>query len=416
MIRGRRSKAPSWSGEEIAILIDVYAREGVNGAAEALPDRSWRAIQQVAHKLGVRSPTGTLPAPRPKLDGDQLEEAIRLREQEGWTFDRIGLRFCVSGTAAQNAILIALCPRKGFVPAEREENGRLLPEGLDRLRAMLRDGVKAVDIALRLGLSSARIAEERRRYNRERKANGERPLPPPGDGLRYSGAKISNDVYDQVDRLLMQGYGSPRVAAWVGVSKTHVKRRRMMLVRQLARDGECLPGCDISGKRYAQKDTLSAVAPFQKELLRTELMKGTPVKRAAKIAVIGETSAFRLRDELKAELEEKGQALPPIERLGRVKAAPVDRKLAWLPKGKANLLIYRKHLKETGNDPVEAKRRTIDEISPPVIQAPLAPKRPLTFEEKLAMVERGEIGIVKVVPLRRPGYAGTLGGVASALL
>ncbi len=51
-----RAKAPAWTSEEIAILDDMFPREGINGAADALPDRSWRAINVMASKRGLRSP------------------------------------------------------------------------------------------------------------------------------------------------------------------------------------------------------------------------------------------------------------------------------------------------------------------------------------------------------------------------
>lgn len=415
-MRPRATRAPSWTSEEIAILIDVYPREGINGAADALPERSWGAIQNMAHKLGVRSALVDVPAPAAKLDGDDLEEAIVLRERDGWSFDAIGKRFGVCEIAAQNAVLIALCPRKGYRPAERDDNGRLLPEGLERLREMLRQGRKAVDISLRLGLSAARIAKERRDYNADLKARGKRPLPPPGGGERYSGAKVPKDVYVQVDALLMAGHGAPRIATMTGVSKTHVQRRRRKLITRLARKGECLPGCDASGKRIAYKDSLASVSDAQKAIVRAELMKGTPVARAAKIAVIGSSFAYALRDELKVELERQGKALPPIKRLGRVKAEAVDRQLDWLPKGKKNLILYRRFLAECGNDPVEAKRRTVAELMPRTIAVPRPPARPMTFEEKLAAIEAGQLRVIANVPLRRPDYAGTLGGVATGAL
>lgn len=415
-MRPRATRAPSWTSEEIAILIDVYPREGINGAADALPERSWGAIQNMAHKLGVRSALVDVPAPAAKLDGDDLEEAIVLRERDGWSFEAIGKKFGVCETAAQNAVLIALCPRKGFRPAERDENGRLLPEGIDRLREMLRQGRKAVDISLRLGLSAARIAKERRDYNADLKARGKRPLPPPGGGERYSGARVPKDVYAQVDALLMAGHGGPRIAMITGVSKAYVQRRRRKLITRLARKGECLPGCDAAGKRIAYKDSLGSVSDAQKAIVRAELMKGTPVARTAKIAVVSSSFCYQLRDELKAELERAGKSLPPIVRLGRIKAEAVDRQLDWLPKGKKNLLLYRRFLAECGNDPAEAKRRTISELMPRVIAMP-KPKRtePLSFEEQLARIERGEVRTITKIPLRRPDYAGTLGGVASGL-
>lgn len=409
----RRSKAPPWTSEEFAILEEYYPREGVNGCADLLPERSWQAIQQMAHRLGLKSPYVLIPTNKPKLSGEDLEAAIRLREL-GQGFKTIGLQFGVSEISAQNAVLIALCPRRGFTPAERDENGHLLAQGLIRLRSMLQKGRKGVEISLQLGLSAGRIAEERRRYNAELKALGKRPLPPAGNGERYSGARIARDVYKQVDALLLEGHGAPRVSDRTKVSRTHVLRRRTKLIRRLKRKGECLPGCDIDGKRVAYKDSLASVHPIQRDILRRELMKGVPVARAAKIAVVGSAFAYDFRNDLKAELEKQGRALPAIVRLGRVKAEAVDRSLNWLPIGKKNLIVYRRHLVATRGDEVEAKRLTIAELMPKAV--PAAPKRPLSFEEKLALVAAGKARVVDKFRPVAPAFVETLGGVASGML
>lgn len=412
MIRGKRQRPLPWSQEEFAILADVYTREGIEGAIDALPERSWGAITMMASKLGLRSAFGNQ-GRQPILEGARLDEAIRLREQDGWAFERIGKHFGVSEIGAQNAILIALCPRKGFTPAERDDRGCLLPSGVARLRDMLAAGAKGIDICTQLGLSAATVSRERRTYSAELAAAGG-VLPPPGGGKRYSGAKIANDVYRQVDELLLKGYGAPRVATWTGVSKVQVGRRRVKLVAKLARDGRALPGCDLTGRRTAYKDSLCEVSEAQRDILRAELLAGTAVSRAAKIAVIGESYAYKFRDELRDELAKGGKSLPPPTRLGRTRAAEVDRTLNWLPAGKRNLITYRRHLKACGGDMTEARRRTIAELMPK--PAPAAPPRKRTFEELLAAVARGEVRVVEKVPMPSRGYASTLGGVSAGML
>ena len=412
VLRSRRRKAPSWTSQEVAVLSETYLQGGLEAAADALPDRSWGAITMMASKLGLRSPLFGKPR-EATITGAALEEAIRQREELGWAFARIGEAHGVGETAAQNAVLIALCPRKGFTPAERDPLGRLLPDGVVRLRDMLAQGRKGVEISLELGISVGRVALERRTVNAELRRAGERALPPPGAGARYSGAKIQHDVYQQVDSLLMKGYGAPRVAELTQVSKVQVGRRRNKLVKRLAVDGRCLPGCDVSGRRLHYQDSLASVTAEQRQVLRAELMKGTPVARAAKVAVCGRSFAYAFRDELKADLAAAGRSLPPIKRLGRA-AAEIDEKLAWLKPGKANLILYRRMLKQAAGDLQEAKRLTIAALMPKPVPAP--PKRPLTFEEKLAKLARGEARLVQNVPLRRAGYAGTLGGVASGML
>ncbi len=213
----------------------------------------------------------------------------------------------------------------------------------------------------------------------------------------------------------MNGHGAPRIATMTGVSKTHVQRRRRKLITRLKRKGECLPGCDASGRRIAYKDSLANVSDTQKKIVRVELMRGTPVARAAKIAVIGSSFAYKLRDELKDELERAGKALPPIKRLGRVKAEAVDRQLDWLPKGRTNLILYRRFLAEVDGDTALARRRTIAALMPATLPVPRL-NRPLTFEEQLARIASGQAKIIDKIPLRRPDYAGTLGGIATAAL
>lgn len=83
-----RAKSPAWTSAEIAILDHAFPREGLNGASDALPDRSWTAINCMASKRGLKSPV-VGKAPEPKLQGERLEEAIRLREADGWSFARI---------------------------------------------------------------------------------------------------------------------------------------------------------------------------------------------------------------------------------------------------------------------------------------------------------------------------------------
>ncbi len=146
-------------------------------------------------------------------------------------------------------MLIALCPRKGFIPAQRDQFGRLTPEGMDRLRLALRKGMKAVDIQLRLGVSASCIAEQRRRYRADLKARGMAPMPMVGGGQRYSGVPVSRDERQAVEALLLQGYGSKKIEQRTGISNTSVGRIRNRLIRRLARRGECLPGCDVKGRR-----------------------------------------------------------------------------------------------------------------------------------------------------------------------
>jgi predicted DNA-binding protein (UPF0251 family) len=400
-------KSPTWTKAEVEALRDVYPTKGLPGACVALPGRSWHAIQVKAHKLGLRSPV-TADAPQTKLQGSRLEEAIRLREAEGWSFARIGAHMGVCESSACNAVLIALCPRKGFTPAQRDDHGRLTDEGIERLRLMLRKGLKAVDIQLRLGLSASTIAEQRRRYAADLKARGKAPLPPAGGGEAYSGARIPRDKIREAERLLMTGLGGPKVADQVGVSKTHVQRIRGKLVKRLRRKGECLPGCDTAGKRRRIVGHVAAVPAADIAKLRQLLLQGVPVARAAVIANMGGSKAYKVRDELRAELDAEGRTLPSIVRLGRKKAPAADARAAWLPKGRINLILYRTILRDCGGNEVEARRLTVRAIAKRDGQDPV-------LAEQLDRLKRGGT-VTARLDLRRPDPAYTLGGVATGAL
>lgn len=402
-------KSPPWTGREIAILSDVYPREGIGAAADALPDRSWRAIYAMASRLKLQCQV--LPdAPKAKLQGERLEEAIRLREVEGWGFARIGAHFGISETGASNAILIAMSPRKGFTPAARDDAGRLTPESIDRLRWMLRKGLKPVEIQLRLGLSAGRIAEERRRYNADLKERGKALLPPPGGGEAYSGAKVARDRRAAVERLFMDGLGTKKIHEETGVSNTTIVRIRARLVKRLARKGEALPGCDASGRRRAAKISKRYVPETTIAALKQRLLDRVPVRRAARDLGIGLSAAYRIRDQLRAQLEEQGHSLPAPILPGRDSRAA--RAAEWLPRDK----FYRYRELSAEHGPQQAKSLLLAEISAEQqADRERRARRPRTFEEQLAAVAAGA-RLTNRLNLTRPAPDMTLGGVATGAL
>jgi hypothetical protein len=399
-------KSPPWTSAERAILADIFPREGINGAADALPDRSWQAINVMASKLGIRS--GIVgDAPQPKLSGDRLEEAIRLREVDGWAFGRIGATFGVSEAAASNAVLIALCPRRGFTPAERDEHGRLTEAGLDRLREMLRKGMKGVDIQIRLGVSAGCVAEQRRRYRADLKARGKAPLPAPGKGARYSGVKLSRADKLAVEALFLEGLGAKKINERTGISHTSIVRIRARLVKRLKRKGECLPGCGADGRRGAAKVSLNYIPADAVAALRDRLLAREPVRRAALAVGIGGSSAYRIRDALAAELAAGGGQLPKPILPGKTKLPPAD----WLPREKAG--HFRALAHQLG---VEAAREMVLAEMRAERQAAIEEaRRPKSFEEQLAAVKAGARLVARPV-IRRPDPAMTLGGIASAAI
>jgi len=376
-------RIPRWTPAELAILQAQYPEMGIDVAAH-LPGRSWHSIHVKAHKLGLKC-RKVGDAPKPKLAGAELEEAIGLREGQGWSFARIGAKFGVSEGSANNAVLIALCTRRGFTPAERDQHGHLTEVGLERVRYALKKGLKGVDIQLRLGVSAGCVAEQRRRYNRDLLKRGKAMLPPPGGGEAYSGVKLGKSQKAEVERLFLQGLGTAKVAAQSGVSKTSCTRIRNRLIKRLKRKGETLPGCDAAGFRRVQAESTRFITEAQRDALRSMLLERIPVRRAANIAAIGGSSAYRIRDEFAAELAAAGKCLPPPLLPGRVPTNAFVQ-LHWPPAGPAEIYAFRELLRElTFEDAKVAWRRRKQEA------ARAEAERPKSFEEKLALVAAGKM-------------------------
>jgi hypothetical protein len=394
---------PRWSADEVAILRAHYPLGGIKAVCERLPHRSVYSIRVKLHKLGIKCEQPQQNAPRCVLSGADLEEAIRLREDESWSFERIGARFGCSESGASNAVLNELCVRKGHTPAERDQFGRLTERGLERLRWCLKKGLKGVEIQLRLGVTASCVAEQRRRYNRELKANGKALLPPPGGGERYCGVKLTLEQKREVERLFLEGFGNARIRQRTGVSLTACTRIRARLVRRLKRKGECLPGCDLDGVRHAQLDHARHIPEEQKIRLRELILQRVPVRRAASLCGIGGSSAYRIRDELKAEL---GDAMPKPRLPGTVSKLRAEMLYAQaIPT--EHMYRYRELVRELGDaDKARAALRT--EIA--------EAKRGLTFEQQLKLVAEGRASISEVQKITTADPAFTLGGIATGAL
>lgn len=407
-------KSAAYTPADLTWLRDNYGPLGPRRCAEHL-GRTRRAIYAKANELGLHS-KGDQRARMPSLAGPDLEEAIRLREEESWSFARIGQRFGVCETAASNAVLIALCPRRGHTPARRDAHGGLLPAELDRLRLMLRKGLKGVEIQLRMGISAACVAEQRRRYRADLKARDKAPLPPPGNGERYSGARVPRADRRRVEEMLLQGYGTTRTCRETGVSNTVCKHVRNALVKRLARKGQCLPGCDIDGRRLHQLPGLRNVHPAQIEVMKALLRDGIPAKRAANIAGIGHCSGYRIRDQ--ADADRAAQGLPPLERRGVCSTAErrEARAARWL-EGPRDIVRFRALLADHDfDDAVVAMKAEIEARKEAARAAREAERiRPKTFEEQLARVRAGARLEIRQ-PIRKADPAYTLGGVATGAL
>lgn len=388
-----RRKSARWSAHELRLLRSHYPAEGSTVAAR-LPARSRHAIQVMAHKLGLET-THRNPAPATRLQGASLDEAIRLREIDKLSFAAIGRHFGICEASACNAVTIALCKRRGYRPAERDERGRLAPAGIDRLRYALKKGLKGIDIQQRLGVSAACVSEQRRRYSRELLARGKAPLPPPGGGAAYSGVKLTSAQRKAVETLFMEGFGTAKVSERSGVSKTSCIRIRARLVQRLGRKGQSLPGCDAAGVRHIHAESARFVTDEQRQLLRAMLLDRIPVRRAAHDLAIGDSTAYRIRDELAAELSRAGQALPKPNLPGRVRAHATPDPF-WPPANPKEIFAFRRllqtmgfteaknHWRETRRDARKAERTE-------------NAHRSFSFDEQLARVAAGEVGITSAL-------------------
>lgn len=409
-----------WTSEELALLRDTYPAGGIDAALQALPHRPRQAIYLKASRLGLRT-THRNTAPQLALAGEQLAEAMQLRA-EGWGCERIGRKFGLAECTVSNAIIIEDGRRKGYRPVPRDEHGHLLPESIETIRLLMRKGWKARDIQERCGVSAACVAEQRRRYQRDLKERNKAPLPPPGGGQAYSGKLVSKDDRKKVEALYMQGLGARKIVERTGVSYTTVQRIRQRLVKRLRRKGECLPGCDLKGRRHTQAESSRFIPPEAIEQLRALIMDRVPVARAARQIGIGGSSAYRIRDELRAELEANGQSLPDPVRPGRVTdPRHPARASAWLPKGAKNIYRYRELLRSMSAE--EAKATILAEIEQARLEAAELrkaehrPLRSLSFEEQLQRVRSGEARVVRNIPMPTRALPDiTLGGVATGQL
>lgn len=409
-----------WGAAEAAIIRRVYPQFGAAAvqaelAKQGLPPRSDQAIMQHAHKMGVACEIRAQ-APKLQMSVPEIAEAVRLHDS-GKSYCEIARQMNYAATTVSNAILIEEGKRRGFTPAERDHNGCLTEAGIKRVREMIRAGVKGVDIQMRCGVSAACVAEQRRKYARWCKINRITPPPPPGKGEAYAGAKVPREKVREVEALYLEGLGSKKINQRTGVSITTCSRIREKMVRRLKRKGQCLPGCDSTGQRRRQLESIRFIPDDVRAELRRLILDSVPVKRAALMVGMGMCSAYRERDALRAELAERGEELPKPKLPGRVRGKlPELRALEeWMPQGPDGMYRYRALVHAHG--PEEARRILKAEKAEHLAQRikdRAQPKR-LTFEEQLARVASGTGLIANFKPTRAaPDF--TLGGVSSGAL
>jgi transposase len=410
-------KAPEWTEDEIEVLRTVYVDQGLVAAMKLLPGRNDGSIHQKAHKLGLKTTAQRFPL---GSFMEIAEEAWHLRHEEKLSYASIGAELGVCEANATNAVLYAGCKRAGHRPIERSPGGKLLPEGRERLRLMFRKGWTHRKIQEWTGAPASMCSRERRRYAKELKAKGLAPLPAIGGGERYSGAKIAPAVKREVERLYLEGFGTAKITKMTGVSNTHCLRTRDRLIKRLKRQGKCLPGCDENGVRrvmreHSRRIPESSIAKFKKYI-----RDGETVARAARLAVIGRSSADKIVHQMIAD----GFVLRTKPWRGRDRQAKQLQSTQDIPGGRWGIDRYRAaiHAGKTHLQAVNEVRRDW-EAKIAAERAEFAERhaqqkkdrKPLSFEEQLAAVERGG----KLVPAFRPTRPApdmTLGGVATGAL
>jgi hypothetical protein len=274
------ARAPAWTDAELATLRATYPEQGLLAAIKLLPGRSAGSIYTKASALGLKTGSQTF---RTGAFRELADHAWRLRHEEGLSYAAIGVVLGCCEANATNAVMYAACIKAGRRPIERTEGGRLLPEGRERLRLMLRKGWTHRRIQEWAGVPASMISRERRYYELELRSKRLAPLPPLGSGGRYSGAKIPKAVKREVERLYLEGYGTRNITVKTGVSNTHCLRTRAKLIKRLRQKGECLPGCDVAGKRRVFKDHIRHVRRCRSTSSRRYC---SPANRCAQLLIL----------------------------------------------------------------------------------------------------------------------------------
>lgn len=394
-----------WSEAELAVLRTVYVAEGLAAAMALLPGRPRQAVYVKASKLGIASNHRPV---RVGIYRQVGERALQLRHQ-GLSYSAIGRELGMCEAAATNAVLHAECVAAGHRPIERDANGKITPEGIDRIRLMLRKGMKHRDIQTWCGVAAATITRERRRYEVFLKSNGKAPLPARNGGERYSGVAITKAERQQVEQLYLEGYGAGKISAQSGVSRTHCLRIREKLIARLKRKGQALPGCDRNGRRHSMKDHGRSIPAANLDRLRQLILDGEPVARAARLAVVGGSTAYRIYHEIRAELAFDGKVLPAKPWRGRHRQAVAKMLAPALPGKRWGIDRYRLLVNRDGvaHDAAiaQVRREWAEKL------------KALPFEERIALQLAANGG--KISAAFNPTRAdpeGTLGGIATAAL
>jgi uncharacterized protein YerC len=413
--RLKRGRRPAYTPREDVTLRKLFPSLGTAACAEKLKRRSPASIKQRAAILGLKPPPDQRhQGLKHSLSDGQADAAMAMHNQ-GVSFAKIGAQFGICEATATNAVRRAECLHFGGTPAKRDSSGAILAKDIARLRQMLREGRKGCDIARALGISANSVSYHRHRYTAALKLDGSSALlPEPGQGAVYSGRKLSAETRREVTDLLLSGLGKARVARETGASPSQVTRIRGRLVKSLARKGQCLAGCAADGKRLVTLKSTCFITPELVTKFRAHLLARVPVRSAALMTAIGCSTAYRLRDALRAELEAEGKTLPePILPGRQSPSARAD--THWLPVG--TIYQFRALLETT--DFETARRQILEAQAPPISQTLPCLTTPkaatpcrMSFEEQLVRIRNGA-QLVEVRPITRIMADITYGGVSS---
>lgn len=396
-------RKPAWSASEIEILRTVYVEHGLEAALKQLPGRSRQSTYVKVNRLGLKTKH------RPVRRGFYREVAPRALElrKQGLSYSAIGTELGMCEAAATNAVHVGECMAAGHRPLERGPDGRINAAGRERIRLMLRKGMKHRDIQVRCGIAAATITRERRLYEMELKERKLAPLPPHGGGERYSGAPVPKSDKLEVERLYLDGFGAGKISSQTGVSRTQVLRIRTRLIKRLKRKGECLPGCDIDGRRRTMKDHGRSIPAENMAKLRELILEGEPVIRAARLAVVGSCTAYRVYHELKAEVEAAGKELPHKPWRGARRQQLAHVQAPALPGKRWGIDRYRA-LVHNGTGHHEAVRQVRSDWAQRLAEMP--------FEERIEYQLKNGGRVADVVRFSKASPDQTLGGIATGAL
>ncbi|MEH3046143.1 hypothetical protein [Sphingomonas adhaesiva] len=272
-----RPKTPVWTPADEDALRHDYARAGIEAARQSQPHRSWHDLDRKVAQLGLAPPACGL-ATAPRLEGAMLDEAVRLHEA-GWGFAKIGRRLGFPDTTISNLVLIAMCERRGFTPAPRDDRGWLTPEGQEQLRSMIREGRATGDIQVRLGVNASAVSMYRRNLSKKVDTIDLTRADIPGRAAKGKRARrLRAAERAAIADMLRAGWADRHV-----VLTLNVPLRSVQVVRKLLDDAGEMPTHCPCGKVRGHKgqhadQAVRDLSPELRRVVETGLRKGKGAK------------------------------------------------------------------------------------------------------------------------------------------